>query len=131
MDSTEKNKAQRIRLTLIFFLLICLATAISVIMRKSGYSFPGWQNLMILILLIALGLFGWLSVRRCNSSLIQNVLFGLILSFGSHWSLLFFHKGWEILQLLVINSAIFAFVSFLGGCLAVVFNKSLGAKKRK
>lgn len=129
MPSAEKNKAKRTRLTLIFFLLIFLATATSVIIRKSGHSFPGWQNWMIPILLIVLGLFGWLSVRRCHSSLTQNILLGLVLSFGSHWSLLFFHKGWEIPQLLVINSAIFAIISLLGGCFAVAWNKVIEAKK--
>lgn len=130
MKSREKNTAKRIRLTMIFFLVVCLATAINVIVRKSGYSFPGLQNLMISMLIIVLGLFGWLSVRRCNSSLTQNILLGLIISFGSHWSLLLFHKGREILQLIIVNSAIFAFVAFLGGCFAVLFHKVIEAKKR-
>ena len=130
MKAREKNITPRIRLTMIFFLGICLATAISVIIRKSGYSFPALQNLMILMMLIVLGLFGWLSVRRCSSSLSQNILLGVILSFGSHWSLLFFHKGREILQLIIANSAIFAFVTFMGGCFAVLFHKVIEGRKR-
>lgn len=130
MKSREKNAAKRIRLTMIFLLVVCLATAISVVVRKSGYSFLGLQNLMILPMLIVLGLFGWLSVRRCNSSLAQNIWLGFILSFGSHWSLPLFHKGREILQLIMANSAIFAFVTFLGGCFAVLFRKVIEAKKR-
>ena len=130
MKSREKNAAKRIRLTMIFFLVVCLATAISVIVRKSGYSFAGLQNLMMLLMLIVLGLFGWLLVRRFHSSLAQNILLGAILSLGSHWSLPFFHKGREILQLIMANSAIFALVTFLGGCFAVLFHKVVEAKKR-
>ncbi len=130
MKSREKNTTKRIRLTMIFFLVVCLTAVINVIVRKSGYSFQGLQNLMILMLIIVLGLFGWLSVRKCNSSLAQNILLGVILSFGSHWSLPLFHKGREILQLIIVNSAIFAFVAFLGGCFAVLFHKVIEAKKR-
>jgi hypothetical protein len=130
MKSRKKNTAKRIRLTMIFFLVVCLATTISAIARKSGYSFPGLQNLMILMMLIVLGWFGWLSVRSCDSSLAQNILLGVMLSFGSNWSLPLFHKGREILQLMIANSAIFAFVAFLGGCFAVLFHKVIEAKKR-
>jgi len=131
MKSRKEDAAKRIRLTMIFFLLVCLATALSVMARKSGYSFAGLQNLMMLLMLIVLGLFGWLLVRRCHSSLALNILLGFILSFGSHWSLPFFHKGREILRLIMVNSAIFAFVTFLGGCFAVLFHKVLEAKKAK
>lgn len=130
MKSGEKNTNKRLKLTIIFFFAVCIATAASVILRKSGYSFPGLQSLMTLIFLVVIGLFGWLSVRRRYASLAQNILLGVILSFGSHWSLLLFHKGWEIPQLMVVNSAIFAFVAFLGGCLAVLFHKVFQKKMK-
>jgi len=131
MRSREDNAAKRIRMTLIYFLVVCLATALSVIVRKLGYSFANLQNLMMLPMLIVLGLFGWLLVRRYHSSLALNILLGFVLSFGSHWSLPFFHKGREILQLILANSAIFAFVTFLGGCFAILFRQVVEAKKAK
>jgi len=129
MKSGEKQTAKRIRLTMIFFLVVCCATAISVIVRKSGYSVQGLQSLMMGMMFLVLGLFGWLSVRRYLSSLAQCILMGFVLSFGSHWSLPFFHKEREILQLIIINSAIFVFLVFLGGLFAVVFHKVMEAKK--
>ena len=81
------------------------------------------------MMFLVLGLFGWLSVRRYHSSLAQSILMGFVLSFGSHWSLPFFHKEREILQLIIINSAIFVFLVFLGGLFAVVFHKVMEAKK--
>jgi hypothetical protein len=131
MISGEKHTAKRIRLTMIFFLVVCFATAISVIVRKSGYSLLGLQNLLMGALFLVVGLFGWLSVRRCHSSLAQSILMGFVLSFGSHWSLPFFHKGGEILQLFIVNSAIFVFVTFLGGCFAVLFHKFIEVKRIK
>jgi hypothetical protein len=122
--------AKRLRLTMIFFLVVCSATAINVIVRKSGYSVQGLQSLMMGTMLLVLGFFGWLSVRRYHSSLAQSILMGFVLSFGSHWSLPFFHKGREILQLIIINSAIFVLLVFLGGLFAVVFQK-VGAGSAK
>jgi len=131
MKSRNKDATKRIRLTMIFFLVVCLATAISVIVRKSGYSFAGLQNLMMLLMIIVLGLFGWLLAERCHSNLAQTIWLGFVLSLGSHWSLPFFHKGMEILQLLIANSAIFAFTTFLGGCFAVLFHKVYESNKTK
>jgi len=130
MKSRNKDATKRIRLTKIFFLVVCLATAISVIVRKSGYSVAGSQNLMMLLMIMALGLFGWLLAERCHSNLAQNIWLGFVLSIGSHWSLAFFHKWREALPLLIANSAIFAFVTFLGGSFAVLFHKVIKAKKR-
>jgi len=47
MKSGEKQTAKRIRLTMVFFLVVCSVTAISVIARKSGYSVQGLQSLMM------------------------------------------------------------------------------------
>lgn len=130
MKLKENQTANHIRFIMIFFFIICLGSFVSVIVRKSGHSLPGLQNSMVLITLIILGLFGWLSVKRYNLSLARTVLLGIILSLGSHWTLPLFHKGWEILQLLIINSAIFAFIAFLGGVIAVIVNRFLGYGKR-
>lgn len=126
----KKSSVKQMRLTLIFFLMVSLATAISVIARKSGNSLAGLQNLLTFVMLLLVGWFGWLLVRRCSSGLARNILLGLILSIGSHWSLPLFHKGGEILQLLIINSAIFALATFLGGLFAVLFYKNNEAKNR-
>jgi hypothetical protein len=130
MKLKEMHAGKHVKFLIIFFFVVCLSSVLSVILRKSGYSLPELQNLMVLILLMVLGLFGWLSVKRYKYSLIKTILLGMILSSGSHWTLPLFHEGWEILLLIIVNSAIFSFVAFLGGCFAVLFHKVIEAKKR-
>ena len=125
MSLRKMNISKLIRLGIIFFILICLITAVNVILRKSGHSLPIIQNIMLVILIVLLCLFGWLSVRKCNSSLILAFFSGLILSFGAQWSLPLFHKGKEIFQLLIVNSLIFAFVTVLGALLAIMMKRLL------
>ncbi len=80
---------------------------------------------MLVILFVLLCLFGWLLVRKCNSSLVLALFSGLILSFGAQWSLPLFHEGKEVVQLLIVNSLIFAFATFLGALLATIMMKRL------
>jgi hypothetical protein len=49
---------------------------------------------------------------------------GLLLSLGSHWSLFVVHEASEIPPLVLVNSAIFAALAFLGGAAAVVYRRS-------
>jgi len=129
MSLSNVNKIKYIKLTAMFLFLIFILAAVNALLRKLGYSFPGLQNSMLIILFIILGLFGWLLRRRYNSSIIRIFFLGMILSLGSHWTLPLFHKGKEIIQLIIINSAIFAFVTFLGGILSIVMKSILNHKE--
>ena len=81
------------------------------------------QSLLTLGGVVFIGFAGWTAVGNYGFNLKQAVLVGLLLSFGTHWSVPIFHKAWEVLYFILINSIIFSIAAVFGGWLAKMFKK--------
>ncbi len=123
MDSSKTGPG-KYGLFLATFLGITVAlTAISVLARLSVEDPSTIQSIVLVLGLLATLGAGWITIRTFRLRLRHCALLGLVLSFGSHWSLPVFHKGLEIVQLILLNSIIVAAMVFFGGCLAIAFEK--------
>jgi hypothetical protein len=114
------------RLTVLgpFLVAMVVMTAISVFGRASvGYT-PAMQNALVVLGVLVIATAGWVSVSRLGYRLRWTPVIGLLLSLGSHWSLFVVHEASEIPPLVLVNSAIFAALAFLGGAAAVVYRRS-------
>jgi len=119
--SSHRDTAMR-KLTVLglFFLAVVVLTAISVFGRASVQETPAIQNALVVLGLLVIAAAGWVSVSRLGYRLRWAPVIGLVLCLGAHWSLFVVHELSEIPLLVLINSAIFAAVAFLGGLAAVV-----------
>jgi hypothetical protein len=124
MMESSKRGSKKYGLFLATFLGITVAlTVISVLARLSVEDPSTIQSIVLILgLLVTFGA-GWITIRTFRLRLRHCALLGLVLSFGSHWSLPIFHKGPEIVHLILLNSIIMAAIAFFGGCSAIVFEK--------
>jgi len=106
MGSAGKTQNEYLNASKKYLVLIFCLTLITVLLRKFTVYSSGIHIVLLLVGLIILGRAGWATAREYRFNLLQIGIFGFILSFGSHWSLLFFHGPGEILNLFVINSII-------------------------
>lgn len=123
MESSERG-LKRYRLFSATFLGITVVlTIISIFARLSAEDPSTIQSIVLILgLLVTFGA-GWITIRTFRLRLWHCALLGLVLSFGSHWSLPIFHEGPEILHLILLNSIIMAAIAFFGGCSAIAFDR--------
>ncbi|NIM51413.1 MAG: hypothetical protein GTO22_19550 [Gemmatimonadales bacterium] len=107
----------------LFWVAVVVMTAISVFGRESVTYTAAMQNALLVVGVLLIATAGWVSVSRLGYRLRWAPVIGLVLSLGSHWSLFVVHQLPEIPPLVLINSAIFAAVAFLGGSAAVVYRR--------
>lgn len=100
-----------------FLVTIFIIAAIIVFLRLVSELPPGLQFLFAIVGLIFIGFAGWSAIRNHGFNLKQVVFVGLLLSFGSHWTVPIFHRAGEILYFILINSFVFSIVTVLGGWL--------------
>lgn len=103
-----------------FFAAVVVMTAISVFGRASAVYTPAMQATLVVLGMVVIAAAGWIAVSQLGYRLRWAPVVGLVLSLGSHWSLFVVHEVAEIPFLVLVNSAIFAAVAFLGGSAAVV-----------
>ncbi|NIM58138.1 MAG: hypothetical protein GTO16_04235 [Candidatus Aminicenantes bacterium] len=106
------------------FLATIFVIAVIIVLLRLFSKFPS----IIQYLLTFGGVFfvafaGWSIVRNYGFNLKQVVLVGLLLSFGSHWSVPIFHRAWEVLYFILINSIILSIAAVFGGWLLKKFKK--------
>jgi hypothetical protein len=94
------------------------------------------QNALGVLGVLVIATAGWVSVSRLGyrlrwTRLRWTPVIGLLLSLGSHWSLFVVHEASEIPPLVLVNSAIFAALAFLGGAAAVVYRRSRERRLRR
>ena len=106
-----------------FLATIFIITVIIVFLRLFSDFPSSIQSLLSLGGVVFVGLAGWSAVRNHGFNLKQAVFVGLLLSFGTHWSVPIFHRAWEVLNFILINSIIFSIVAVFGGWLANKFKK--------
>ncbi|NIM49282.1 MAG: hypothetical protein GTN78_19885 [Gemmatimonadales bacterium] len=115
----------------LFLVAVVVMTAVSVFGRASVQYTPAMQNALVVVGALLIATAGWVSVSRFGYELRWAPVIGLVLSFGSHWSLFVVHEFPEIPPLVLVNSAIFAAVASLGGAAAVVYRKFRQRRLRK
>lgn len=106
-----------------FLATIFIITVIIVLLRLFSNFPSSIQSLLTLGGVVFIGFAGWTAVGNYGFNLKQAVLVGLLLSFGTHWSVPIFHKAWEVLYFILINSIIFSIAAVFGGWLAKMFKK--------
>lgn len=97
---------------------ISIITAIIVILRLISDLPSKIQPLLVLGGVVFVGLAGWSVVRNHGFNYKQAAFVGFLLSIGTNWSVPIFHRGGEVLYLLVINSTVFCVIAVVGGWLA-------------
>lgn len=116
------------------FLGITSIQIISVVARLWIDDPSAIQNIVVILGLLIAVWAGWITIRILRLRLWHSALLGVGLSFGTHWALPIFHRGTEILSLIVINSIIVAATALIGGCLAIAFGwatRRLQAKRNE
>jgi len=103
--------------------LVAGMTAVSVFGRTAAWYTPAMPNLIVLFGMPVIVIAGWVSVARFGYRLRWVALVGVLLSLGSHWSLPLAHDAAEIPLLVVVNTAIFAVLSLLGGSAALAYGR--------
>ncbi|MGB3860755.1 MAG: hypothetical protein WA915_01635 [Candidatus Aminicenantaceae bacterium] len=97
---------------------IFIITVIIVFLRLFSDFPSSIQSLLSFSGVVFIGLAGWSVVRNHGFNLKQAVFVGLLLSFGTHWSVPIFHRAGEVLYIILINTIIFSAVAVFGGWLA-------------
>lgn len=104
------------------FLATIFSITVIIVFLRSFSDFPSSiQSLLSLGGVVLIGLAGWSVVRNHGFNLKQAVFVGLLLSFGTHWSVPIFHRAGEVLYFILINSIIFSIATVFGGWLANKF----------
>jgi hypothetical protein len=106
----------------IFLATIFIITVIVVFLRLVSNFPSSIQALLTVGGVVFVGLAGWSVVRNHGFNLKQAAFVGLLVSFGTHWSLPIFHRVGEVLYIILINSIIFSIVTVFGGWLAKKLN---------
>lgn len=104
-----------------FLATIFMITVIIVFLRLFSDFPSSIQSLLTLGGVVFIGLAGWSVVRNHGFNLKQAAFMGLLLSFGTHWSVPIFHRAGEVLYFILINSIIFSIATVFGGWLANKF----------
>ncbi len=123
MSRQSDTLVRRLTVLGLFFVAVVVMTAISVFGRASPVYARGIQSALVALGPLLIAAAGWVSVSRLGYRLRWAAAIGLVLSLGSHWSLPLFHEAREIPPLVLINSAIFAAVAFIGGSAAATFRR--------
>jgi hypothetical protein len=128
-DASKKSKAGKLKVmnktlneyftaSWRFLATIFIITVIIVFLRLFSDFPSSIQSLLSFSGVVFIGLAGWSVVRNHGFNLKQAVFVGLLLSFGTHWSVPMFHRAGEVLYIILINTIIFSAVAVFGGWLA-------------
>jgi uncharacterized membrane protein YjgN (DUF898 family) len=85
------------------FLGITSIQIISVLARFKIDNPSAIQNIVVVLGLLIAVWAGWIAVRIMRLHMWHSSLLGVGLSFGTHWGLPIFHRGMDILYLILIN----------------------------
>ncbi len=106
-----------------FLAIIFLIAMVIVFLRLSSNIPASIQSLLTLGGIAFIGFAGW-SIGKNHEFNLKHVFFvGILLSFGSHWSVPIFHRAEEMLYIILINTIIFFTVTVFGGWLAKKLKK--------
>ncbi len=106
------------------FLTLIFIIAVIIVFLRLVSDFPASiRSLLTLGGVVFIGWAGWSVVRNHGFNLKQTLFVGLLLSFGTHWSVPIFHRAGEGLYFILINSIIFSNLAVFGGWLAKTFKK--------
>jgi len=133
-DASKKSKGDKLKIvsktlnehftaSWKFLATIFIITVIIVFLRLFSDFPSSIQSLLSLGGVVFIGLAGWSVVRNHGFNLRQAIFVGLLLSFGTHWSVPIFHRAGEVLYFILINSIIFSIVAVFGGWLANKFKQ--------
>lgn len=101
----------------VFLALIFFLTVMIVVLRLRFDLSPSIRTLLSLPGIFVIVLAGWRSASKFEFNKRQTGIVGLLLSFGTHWSLPLFHTLPEVFLLFLINSVIFSVITILGAWL--------------
>jgi len=106
-----------------FWMTLFIIVVLTVVIRRSHFD-PGWiQTLLSVSGAAILVRAGWTGVKRHGLDLRQVSVVALVLSLAVHWSLPIFHRPWEVVYLVFVNSFVYMLMASIGALLAKISAK--------
>ncbi len=106
-----------------FLIIVFLGTVFSVVWRLSTDRVVKIPNYLGIVTVIIIVLAGWKLARKDGFNLLQTGFAGFLLFLTTVWSTPFFHKGLEVIYLILINAVIFCAGAIFGWVLSEMITR--------